>query len=258
MAKGRKRKKKNCVPAAEAEALFDRRLRAVCAQTGPTKSAQPMDKAEFAYWLERNIRRHKTRERRHKLQIAMVAMAFLCVFACVGTLAIGPCREETVAKLKEAQITRNDQNVMIGGNSENIGNSMTIYRTLNEVPEKHRREMLVFTHVPFDLALEQIEVKIIRDKKESLFISYLYGQGALIVKVKQGEVKDSLDATILNGDGQQCEINGITVSTLYRKQKYFYQFCIHDRMVTMIAKEDIHREEIEAMIASIKIGWNKS
>lgn len=222
---------------------------------------------EFSDWL-RQGQEKRNRQRRRSLITGTAACA--AVFACaflvwssglisdVDGCALLPWNDAPTYASSEtdSSITEESGSIVIGGDGNgNVGSHIAIYTNYDDIPNTYQREIIWFEHIPEGYTLDTIEIENNLDR-HTISTSYSKNK-SIYMRIKQLNIPaDNEIASIINQCDEILQVNAIDVYLKEWDNRTVYAFIVDDTRIDICTNGDTAQNEIEAMIASIKTGWN--
>ena len=220
------------------------------------------DRAAFQSWLNACEERQNSACRR-KIRRAVLAAA--AVFACAVLLSgsvlllsdfLREPEEGLAAPDAGSDIIAEGGNIIIGGDGNgNSGTWAATFASYDDIPEKYRSQVIWFENLPEGYELET--VSITRGQQRIEFTSAYSWKKKNVFIVKQVRYYDGTEnINIMNGYDDIIEMDGTDIYRKYADGTDTYTFILNDSIVSLLDTESVNTKQIEATIASIKIGWN--
>lgn len=222
---------------------------------------------EFSDWL-RQGQEKRNRQRRRSLITGTAACA--AVFACaflvwssglisdVDGRALLPWNDAPTyaSSEKDSSITEESGSIVIGGDGNgNVGEFLTTYTSYADLPEKYQAEIVWFEEIPAGYELEGIEIG---KGFNSCLISTIFSapDGSNIYCKQFNAENDSQIASVINECDETLCIDNEYVYVTEDNTGKTYASIQQGHRIDIYAPNNLPEKAIEAMIASIKTGWN--
>lgn len=222
---------------------------------------------EFSDWL-RQGQEKRNRQRRRSLITGTAACA--AVFACaflvwssglisdVDGRALLPWNDVPTYASSEtdSSITEESGSIVIGGDGNgNVGKLISTYTSYDELPEEYKQEIIHFEYIPEGYELYSIEIE--KQFSNDAVLSIFTNHDGIMLRIKQISSQNHDDiASIINQCDEIIHCGEYEVYANTSDHTDSYALLTNGNRIDIFANEQISTNEIEAMIASIKIGLN--
>ena len=246
------------------EKLSDALSRAVLSETESSFA----DRDAFQNWLEEGARRQLLARRRKIRRIGFAAAAvFLCAVLLTGSLLLTDVLPPSLQALLSpgeglavpdvnSNVESGSGNVVIGGDGNgNTGTWTATFASYDEIPEKYREQIVWFEEMPEGYELVEIEITQNLNNLE-LVTTYNFNHKKNL-RIKQTTYYHNVDKiTIFNQYDKKIVMGEFEFYKKISEQYSTYSMTCKNDVVHILDYLHIEQEKIEAMIASIKIGWS--
>ncbi len=247
---------------------FDEELsKALTAAVSSRQKSAFRTREEFEAWLREGEKKRKQRQRR-RIGLTAAAAVFVCaVFFCssyfvsisdAAPTALLPWNSTPTYANPDSQtsITEENGSIVIGGDGNmNTDTWTATFASYDDLPEKYKEEIIWFEDMPEGYEVSKIVIEKYR-KKSSITIHYLW-HDLPSIKIKQAISFDEVPTmTIINQYDDVFKIKNKDVYLRKDKDINLYIFIEDASEIHIYDKDNLDFKKIEALIASIRIGWN--
>ncbi len=228
------------------------------------------DRDAFQNWLEEGAQRQTLVRRRKIRRIGLAAAAvFVCALLLSGSFMVltdtlppslqallGP-GEGVASPDVNSDVESGNGNVVIGGDGNgNTGTWSATFTSYDDIPEKYREQIVWFEEIPEGYELDSIEIT--KNLYSIEYISNFYADGHLTLLVKQTMyLSKEYKTTILNGYDGEVQIGKYMTYTKKMRNAMMYFYHDKESEISIFDFSDLTQKKIEAMIASVRTGWNR-
>ena len=244
------------------EKLSEALSRAVLSETESSFA----DRDAFQNWLNEGARCQNL-NRRRKIRRAGLAVAavFLCVILLTGSLLLSDTLPPSLQALLSPEegvavpgfnsnVESGNGNVVIGGDGNgNAGTWTATFTSYDEIPEKYREQIIWFEEMPEGYELES--AMLTRNYNSTELFSHYKMKNGIELIVKQTFFEET-EVSVLNDCDAEFKVENQTVYIKKVTESTMYILLKENSEVIIIDYSDLTNKKIEAMIASVKIGWS--
>ena len=225
------------------------------------------DRDALQNWLDEGAQRQNiTRHRKIRRAGLAAAAVFLCVVLLTGSLLLSDALPPSLKALLSPEegvavpgfnsnVESGNGNVVIGGDGNgNTGTWTATFTSYDEIPEKYREQIIWFEDMPEGYELET--VTLVDNLNTFNFASNFKCDENYLLLKQTKQTNDGSRTAILN---KYFEPIRIAEKTVYRGMidgTWNYIYFEDMWNINLIAKSDLSTKKIEAMLASVKIGWS--
>ena len=250
------------------DAEFDDALsKTLSAAVSSRQKASFSSTEDFADWLRQGEQKRKQRRCRRIVYILAAAAA---VFAFAIYLCTS--RFETVLPASillpwdstptyadsdtENNITEENGSIVIGGDGNTNTDTWTAtFTSYDDLPEKYKEEIIWFEDLPEGYEVDIIKIE--RIFQDHSFETIYKTQENKVLRIKQVQKKYDENAVfIIKQYDDVMNISSYDVYLRYETSATLYNFIVNKNSMSIYHEATFDKKDIEAMIASIKIGWN--
>ena len=250
------------------DAEFDDALsKTLSAAVSSRQKASFSSTEDFADWLRQGEQKRKQRRCRRIVYILAAAAAvfafaiYLCT-SCFETVLPASIllpwdSTPTYADSDtENNITEENGSIVIGGDGNTNTDTWTAtFTSYDDLPEKYKEEIIWFEELPEGYEVSRIKVEQRFDT--TIFSTTFLKKETVILRIKQtidnGNPKDT---TIINHYDKIISLGEKDIFVKKESSGILYAFINSISVIMLHDMDEIGEKEIEAMIASIKTGWN--
>lgn len=224
-------------------------------------------RGEFSDWL-RQGQEKRNRQRRRSLITGMTACAavFACafltwssgLFSYVDGRALLPWNDAPTyaSSEKDSSITEESGSIVIGGDGNgNVGEFITTYTGYDDLPAEYQSEIVWFEEIPEGYELEGIEIEREFDRYAISTIFRNKNNSTLRIKQLLSQSNSGI-ASIINQCDENIHVAEMDIYVRVNNGNVTYAFLTNGNRIDINVNNQVDQNKIEAMIASIKIGWS--
>lgn len=250
------------------DAEFDDALsKTLSAAVSSRQKASFSSTEDFADWLRQGEQKRKQRRCRRIVYILAAAAAvfafaiYLCT-SCFETVLPASIllpwdSTPTYADSDtENNITEENGSIVIGGDGNtNTDTWIATFTSYDDLPEKYKEEIIWFEDLPEGYEVNTIKIEQRFDTK--VILSDIFMDNKLVMRIKQKrDVRNVNSITVVNQYDIKLDICDRTIFKKEDTPGFLYTFIEGDSIISIHDTSGIHPRKIEAMIASIRTGWN--
>ena len=250
------------------DAEFDDALsKTLSAAVSSRQKASFSSTEDFADWLRQGEQKRKQRRCRRIVYILAAAAAvfafaiYLCT-SCFETVLPASIllpwdSTPTYADSDtENNITEENGSIVIGGDGNgNVGEWKATFTSYEDIPEKYQKEMIWFEDLPEGYEVTKIEIT--QSYNTMYYIIHISVLEIDCFCFKQITLNNSTDPlAIINQYDNITKMNGEDVYFKSTDGSNLYTFFKDGNIIYLYNLNNANEKEIEALLASIKTGWN--
>lgn len=241
---------------------------ALTAETTSRQTSGFQSREEFETWLRQGeMKQRRRRQRRIGYGLAAAAAVFVCAFflcsshfhAALPASILPPWAPEAsyAGSSSNPSITEENGSIVIGGDGNgNVGEWTATFTCYEDIPEKYQKEIIWFEELPE--GYEVSKIKIQKTLQNTNIETNLTLDSHTVLDIIQIYQSISVDANlIVNQYDEILILNDLDVYKKSSSESNMYTIVVDNYSVSIIDYEHKDTKKIEALLTSIKTGWNK-
>lgn len=249
------------------EKLEDALSHAVAAELQQERSMFGSEE-EFCSWLE--AQEHQRRQNRRRMVKGGLAAAavFVCLLFALsgffppesilpeGLQSLLGIEESIASPGPDGEVTEENGSIVIGGDGNgNLDTWTATFASYEDIPEQYQEQIIWFEEMPEGYELVDIEIN--RNYAGiDFYYNYIQGKNEIVVEHLLN-TDNKKKTAILNQYDYESTI--LDIKVYIKDGKYNTRYIYEDGpgIISIIDYGKIETQKIEAMIASVKTGWNR-